>query len=60
MAISVNEAGRRGGAAVKARYGHDHFVAIGAKGGTMTLRRHGKAFYRRLARKRWPHHKEEA
>jgi general stress protein YciG len=39
--ISVREAGRRGGTALKAKYGSEHFRKLGAKGGKTTRERFG-------------------
>lgn len=39
------EAGRKGGEAVRARYGSEFFAAIGRKGGLSTKERHGEDFF---------------
>jgi uncharacterized protein len=41
---------RRGGEAVRAKYGRDFFSRIGKKGGDTVRREHGPDFYRRLRR----------
>src|SRR5579862_5393856 len=45
--LSASELGRRGAAAVAAKYGPDHLVALGYRGGAATAAK-GSAFYRRI------------
>jgi general stress protein YciG len=46
--VSVREAGRRGGEAVKAKHGTEHYREIGRKGGQATKDKHGPEFYERI------------
>lgn len=50
-AMTVQEAGRKGGKATKAKHGPEHYVAIGRKGGETTKERHGPQFYESIGRK---------
>lgn len=50
-AMTVGEAGRKGGRATKARHGPDFYRTIGRKGGQTTKKRHGPKFYKRIGRK---------
>ncbi len=50
-AITVKEAGRRGGTSTKKRYGGDFYKAIGKKGGETTKQRHGHEHYEKIGRK---------
>jgi len=54
-AITVAEAGRKGGKTTSERYGHEFYEAIGQKGGTIggntTSRRYGQEFYREIGKK---------
>lgn len=50
--MTVNEVGRRGGQATKAKYGSDFFRKIGRKGGrAMRKRAFGTDFYKELGKK---------
>jgi general stress protein YciG len=51
LAVSVREAGRKGGETVKAKYGPDFFKTIGRKGGQATRATHGHAFYESIGKK---------
>ncbi len=42
---------RRGGEAVRAKYGRDFFAKIGKKGGDTVRREHGSEFYAQIGRK---------
>ena len=44
------ENARRGGMAVRAKYGHDFFARIGAKGGQTVRERRGPEFYATIGR----------
>lgn len=48
--LTVREAGRLGGNAVKAKYGKAHYERIGAMGGNKTAER-GREFYAEIGRK---------
>lgn len=50
-AITVREAGRRGGTQTKRRHGPEFYKTIGRKGGETTKRRHGPGFYEKIGRK---------
>ena len=50
-AMTVKEAGRKGGRATKARHGDDFYKVIGRKGGETTKERHGPDFYEKIGRK---------
>ncbi len=50
-AMTVREAGRKGGRTTKARHGDGFYKAIGRKGGETTKQRHGKDFYEKIGRK---------
>ena len=50
--ISCREAGRRGGAIMKAKYGGtDFYSKIGQKGGATTAETHGTKFYQKIGKK---------
>lgn len=49
--LTVAEAGRRGGEAVKAKYGAEFYEAIGRKGGLKTKETHGPEFFEAIGRK---------
>lgn len=49
--LTVQEAGRLGGAAVKKKYGDGFFEAIGRKGGNATKASHGPEFYAEIGLK---------
>jgi uncharacterized protein len=46
-----SENARRGGIAVREKYGSAHFAQIGAKGGRMARERHGGEFYATIGRR---------
>ncbi len=50
-AITVREAGRRGGASTRKKYGPEFYHSIGKKGGQTTKQRHGPQFYEKIGRK---------
>ena len=50
-AMTVRDAGRKGGATTKKRHGPEFYRAIGRKGGETTKKRHGPEFYERIGRK---------
>jgi len=50
-AMTVREAGRKGGRTTKQRHGPEFYEAIGRKGGETTKKRHGPKFYERIGRK---------
>ncbi len=50
-AITVREAGRRGGTSTKKRYGPDFYKGIGKKGGETTKQRHGREHYEKIGKK---------
>ena len=50
-AITVREAGRKGGRKTKATYGPAHYKAIGKLGGQTTKERHGPEHYEKIGRK---------
>jgi general stress protein YciG len=50
-AMTVREAGRKGGRTTKARHGDGFYKSIGRKGGETTKQRHGKDFYEKIGRK---------
>ncbi len=50
-AMTVREAGRKGGRATKARHGPEFYQSIGAKGGNTTRDRYGTPFYEKIGRK---------
>ena len=45
--VTVREAGRRGGNATKAKYGHDFYSRNGQKGGKTTAEKYDRDFYRK-------------
>src|SRR5712691_4038354 len=49
--MSTSEAGRKGGSAVREKYGEDHYRRIGTKGGTALKNKRGNEYYRTIARK---------
>jgi hypothetical protein len=49
--MSVREAGRRGGEAVRAKYGREHYRRIGTAGGRAVDREHGRAFYAAIGKR---------
>ena len=50
-AITVREAGRRGGVSTKKRHGPEFYQSIGKKGGTTTKQRMGPGFYEKIGKK---------
>lgn len=50
-AMTVKEAGRKGGRQTKARYGGEFYQSIGKKGGETTKQRHGREHYEKIGRK---------
>ena len=49
--MTVQDAGRRGGRATRARHGPEFYQSIGRKGGETTKERHGPEFYEKIGRK---------
>ncbi len=49
--MSVREAGKKGGDAVRERYGSGFYEQIGRKGGQVTRERHGQGFYEAIGQK---------
>ena len=47
-AMTVAEAGRRGGATTAQRHGPEFYEQIGKKGGKTTAARHGSDFYEQI------------
>ena len=50
-AVTVREAGRRGGTSTKKKYGGEFYQSIGKKGGETTKQRMGPGFYEKIGRK---------
>jgi general stress protein YciG len=50
-AMTVREAGRKGGSTTKRRHGPGFYKSIGKKGGETTKECHGKPFYEKIGRK---------
>ncbi len=50
-AMTVREAGRRGGATTQARYGREFYQKIGKKGGVTNSAKHGREFYAEIGKK---------
>jgi len=50
-AITVREAGRRGGVSTKKKYGPEFYQSIGKKGGETTKQRHGREHYEKIGKK---------
>jgi general stress protein YciG len=50
-AMTVGEAGRRGGTQTRRKYGPGFYKSIGKKGGETTKQRHGPQFYEKIGRK---------
>lgn len=48
--MTVREAGRKGGAKVRDKYGKEFYQRIGRKGGTTTWNTHGTEFYQKIGR----------
>ena len=49
-AMTVAEAGRRGGATTAQRHGPEFYEQIGKKGGKTTAQRHGSDFYEQIGK----------
>jgi uncharacterized protein len=49
--MTVQEAGRRGGQAVKKKYGREHYERIGKMGGQATRNAYGSEFYEEIGQK---------
>ncbi|MHB1551674.1 MAG: hypothetical protein ACYCX6_10850 [Vulcanimicrobiaceae bacterium] len=49
--MTVQEAGKRGGERVKAKYGTEFYEAIGRKGGEATKEKYGPSFYEVIGQK---------
>jgi uncharacterized protein len=49
--MSTSEAGRKGGSAVRDKYGEDYYRRIGKKGGTALKEKRGSEYYRDIAKK---------
>jgi general stress protein YciG len=50
-AMSVSEAGRKGGQTVRDKYGHSFYEEIGKKGGETVKAERGRAFYEQIGKK---------
>lgn|SRR5581483_8630334 len=50
-AMTVREAGQKGGEIVKKKYGPGFYESIGRKGGLATKEAHGHAFYEQIGKK---------
>ena len=50
-AMTVSEAGKRGGETTSERYGHEFYENIGKKGGKTTSERYGSPFYEEIGAK---------
>ena len=48
--MTMREAGRRGGTATSARYGHEHYRKIGRRGGLKVLEKYGPGQYARMGK----------
>ncbi|HAL27450.1 MAG TPA: general stress protein B, partial [Chloroflexi bacterium] len=49
-AMTVAEAGRKGGATTAQRHGPEFYEQIGKKGGRTTAQRHGAEFYEQIGK----------
>ncbi len=49
-AMTVREAGRRGGTKVREKYGPEFYKEIGRKGGSATWETHGREFYQKIGK----------
>ena len=49
--MSTTEAGRKGGSAVRDKYGEDYYRRIGKKGGSVLKEKRGTEYYRAIAKK---------
>src|ERR1700720_723166 len=50
-AMSVSEAGRKGGQTVRDKYGHSFYEEIGRKGGETVKAERGRPFYEQIGKK---------
>ncbi len=50
-AMTVREAGRRGGTTTRQRHGEGFYKSIGKKGGDTTKKRHGREHYEKMGKK---------
>ena len=50
-AMTVSEAGKRGGETTSERYGHGFYENIGKKGGKTTSKKYGHEFYEEIGHK---------
>ena len=50
-AMSVSEAGRKGGQTVRDKYGHSFYEEIGRKGGETVKAERGRSFYEQIGKK---------
>jgi general stress protein YciG len=50
-AMTVSEAGKKGGTRTSQTHGHDFYQEIGRKGGETTSREHGPEFYQEIGHK---------
>src|SRR5437588_407446 len=50
-AMSVSEAGRKGGQTVRDKYGHTFYEEIGRKGGETVKAERGRSFYEQIGKK---------
>src|SRR6059058_2075659 len=50
-AMSVSEAGRKGGQTVRDKYGHSFYEEIGRKGGDTVKAERGRGFYEQIGKK---------
>lgn len=59
----ASEAGKKGAATLKERFGRDHFVNMGKVGGASNREKHGADHFRELGRRggqaRWAREKEK-
>jgi general stress protein YciG len=51
VAMTTSEAGRKGGSAVRDKYGEDYYRRIGKLGGTALKDKRGSDYYRAIAKK---------
>ena len=50
-AMSVSEAGKKGGQTVKKKYGREFYQDIGRRGGQATKETHGRSFFEEIGKK---------
>lgn len=50
-AMTVKEAGEKGGKSTRAKYGQEFYQSIGKEGGEETAKRHGPDFYHKIGKK---------